>query len=53
MRVLKQTNKKCTLKSADPATSKTLFGCQSIEVIVERMGFFICFDTHQSFSLSK
>lgn len=39
--------------SALPAANNTLFGCQSMARTVERMGFFICFDTHQLFSSSK
>jgi len=39
--------------SALPAASKTLFGCQSMERTVERIGFFNCFATHQLLSGSK
>lgn len=42
-----------TLKSQHPAASSTLFGCQSIEFTVDLIGFFICFETHQSFACSK
>jgi hypothetical protein len=39
--------------SALPAASKTLFGCQSTERTVERIGFLSCFATHQLLSGSK
>lgn len=39
--------------SALPAARSTLFGCQSIESTVERIGFFSWRATHQSLSESK
>jgi hypothetical protein len=39
--------------SALPAASRTLFGCQSIESTVERMGFLSSRETHQSLSGSN
>jgi hypothetical protein len=39
--------------SALPAASSTLFGCQSTESTVERIGFLSCFATHQLLSGSK
>jgi hypothetical protein len=39
--------------SALPAASKTLFGCQSTESTVERIGFLSCFATHQLLSASN
>ena len=39
--------------SVDPAARRTEFGCQDRVVIVLRMGFLRCLDTHQSFSSSK
>ncbi len=39
--------------SVDPAARRTEFGCQATVVMVLRMGFFKCLDTHQSFSSSK
>lgn len=39
--------------SALPAASKTLFGCQSTERTVDRIGFFSCLAIHQLFSGSK
>ena len=39
--------------SALPAASKTLFGCQSSERTVERIGFLSCFATHQLLSGSN
>ena len=39
--------------SVEPAASKTEFGCQLTVVMVLRIGFFKCFETHQSFSSSK
>merc|ERR550534_157986 len=41
------------LKSVLEAASRTLFGCQSTESTVERIGFLMCLLTHQLFSLSK
>lgn len=41
------------LASAEPAASKTLFGCQSIDKTVDRSGFFKCLEVHQLFSSSK
>src|SRR5690554_5454430 len=39
--------------SVEPAARRTELGCQATEVMVLRMGFLRCFDTHQSFSSSK
>lgn len=39
--------------SVDPAASSTEFGCQATVVMVLRIGFFKCLETHQSFSSSK
>ena len=39
--------------SVDPAARRTELGCHATVVMVLRMGFFRCFDTHQSFSSSK
>ena len=39
--------------SAPPAASNTLFGCQSTERTVDRIGFFNCLATHQLFSGSN
>ena len=39
--------------SVDPAPSSTELGCQATVVMVLRIGFFKCFETHQSFSSSK
>ena len=39
--------------SALPAASSTLFGCQSTESTVERIGFLSCLATHQLFSASN
>ena len=40
-------------KSAQPAASSTLLGCQSIDVTVDRRGRLMCLATHQSLSSSK
>jgi hypothetical protein len=39
--------------SVDPAASSTEFGCQATEVMVDRIGFLRCLDTHQLSSSSK
>jgi hypothetical protein len=39
--------------SALPEASSTLFGCQSTDNTVERIGFLRSFETHQLFSGSK
>jgi hypothetical protein len=39
--------------SVEPAASSTELGCHATVVMVLRMGFFRCFETHQSFSSSK
>lgn len=39
--------------SVEPAASSTEFGCHATVVIVLRIGFLMCLDTHQSFSSSK
>jgi hypothetical protein len=39
--------------SALPAARSTLFGCQSTDRTVERMGFLRSLETHQLFSGSK
>src|SRR5258705_3945012 len=41
------------LLSALPAARRILFGCQSIERTVDRIGFLRGFATHQSFSTSN
>ena len=41
------------LKSVEPAATRMLLGCQSRQVMVERIGFLMCLLTHQSFSCSK
>jgi len=38
------------LKSEAPAAISEPLGCQSIDRTVERMGFLMCLETHQSFS---
>jgi hypothetical protein len=39
--------------SALPAARRTLFGCQSMESTVDRIGFFKSFETHQLLSGSN
>ena len=39
--------------SVDPAARRTELGCQATVVMVLRIGFLRCLDTHQSFSSSK
>ena len=41
------------LKSLLPTASRMLLGCQATERMVDRMGFLICLETHQSCSSSK
>lgn len=40
-------------ESVEPAARSTEFGCQASVVMVLRIGFFRCFEIHQSFSSSK
>lgn len=39
--------------SVEPAARRTELGCQATERTVERSGFLMCLETHQSFSSSK
>jgi hypothetical protein len=39
--------------SVEPAASKTELGCHDTAVMVLRIGFLRCLETHQSFSSSK
>jgi hypothetical protein len=46
-------NPSFTLKPVDPAAMRQLLGCQSSAVIVDLIGFLMCFATHQSFSWGR